>query len=125
MNEEYVEDLEEEYDGCLDGLLAYLASLPKESVKLLNVPKYKHMLIAASRLKDLLCMSGETGEIEINLHRQFNMGSITAEIPSLTVRELALFIKLVKGADTFEVYPLLNGNIRIGISYQSVLKTIG
>lgn len=125
MNEEYMEDLEEEYDDCLDGLLAFLASLPQQSVKLLNVPKYKQMLIAASRLKDLLCLSGESGEIEINLHREFNMGSITAEIPSFTVREPALFIELVKEADNFEIYPLVNGNIKIGISFQSVLKTIG
>lgn len=120
-----MEDLEEEYDDCLDGLLAFLASLPQQSVKLLNVPKYKQMLIAASRLKDLLCLSGESGEIEINLHREFNMGSITAEIPSFTVREPALFIELVKEADNFEIYPLVNGNIKIGISFQSVLKTIG
>lgn len=125
MNEEYMEDLEEEYDDCLDGLLAFLASLPQESVKLLNIPKYKQMLIAASRLKDLLCMSGESGEIEINLHREFNMGSITAEIPSFTVREPALFLELIKEADNFEIYPLVNGNIKIGISFQSVLKTIG
>lgn len=125
MNEEYMEDLEEEHDDCLDGLLAFLASLPQESVKLLNIPKYKQMLIAASRLKDLLCMSGESGEIEINLHREFNMGSITAEIPSFTVREPALFLELIKEADNFEIYPLVNGNIKIGISFQSVLKTIG
>ena len=125
MNEEYMEDLEEEYDDCRDGLLAFLASLPQQSVKLLNVPKYKQMLIAASRLKDLLCLSGESGEIEINLHREFNMGSITAEIPSFTVREPALFIELVKEADNFEIYPLVNGNMKIGISFQSVLKTIG
>lgn len=125
MNDEYREDLEEEYDDCLDGLLAFLASLPQESVKLLNIPKYKQMLIAASRLKDLLCMSGESGEIEINLHREFNMGSIIAEIPSFTVREPALFLELIKEADNFEIYPLVNGNIKIGISFQSVLKTIG
>lgn len=129
MNEEYMEEYEEEYeeeyDDCLDGLLAFLASLPRESVKLLNVPKYKQMLIAASELKDLLRMYGESGEIEINLHREFNMGSITAEIPSFTVREPELFIRVVKEADNFEVYPLLNGNIKIGISFQSVLKTIG
>ena len=125
MNEEYSGEYEEEYDDCLEGMLALLASLPQESVKLLNVPKYKQMLIAASRLKDLLCMSGESGEIEINLHREFNMGSITAEIPSFTVREPALFVEVIKEADNFEIYPLVNGNIKIGISFQSVLKTIG
>lgn len=125
MNEEYMGEYEEEYDDCLEGMLAFLASLPQESVKLLNVPKYKQMLIAASRLKDLLCMSGESGEIEINLHREFNMGSITAEIPSFTVREPALFVEVIKEADNFEIYPLVNGNIKIGISFQSVLKTIG
>lgn len=121
MNKEYMEEHEEEYDDCLDSLLPFFASLPHKSVKLLNVPKYKQMLTAASLLQDLLCMSTESGEIEINLHPEFNMGSITTEIPSLTVYEPKLFTELVKWADNFEIYPLINGNFKIGIAFQSAL----
>lgn len=94
-------------------------------MKLLVVSKYKQMLVAASKLKTLLCISGESGEIEVNLHREFNMGTITAEIKSLTVHETTLFTEMIKDADNFEIYPLVNGNIKIGIAFQSVLKTIG
>ena len=125
MNEENYYDEYEEYDDCLNELLAFFESLPKESVKLLDVSKYKRMLVAASKLKTLLCISGESGEIEVNLHREFNMGTITAEIKSLTVHETTLFTEMIKDADNFEIYPLVNGNIKIGIAFQSVLKTIG
>lgn len=125
MEEERIFQENDDYEDCLDGLLAFLAALPEESIKLLNVPRYRQMLVAASRLKDLLCRSGEEGEIEIKLYHEFNLGSLTAEICSLTVQEPSLFTELVREADNFEVYPLTNGKLRIGIVFQSVLKTIG
>lgn len=125
MNEENYFNENEEYEDCLDGLLAFFDAIPKESIKLLNVAKYRQMLVSASKLKDLLCLSGEVGEIEVNLHREFNMGTITAEINSLTVHEITLFAEMIKEADNFEIYPLVNGNIKIGIAFQSLLKTIG
>ena len=125
MNEENYYDEFEEYDACLDGLLAFFEVLPKESVKLLDISKYRQMLVTASILKEVLCRSRESGEIELNLHREFNMGTITAEIKFLTVHEIRLFTEMIKDADNFEIYPLVNGNIKIGIAFQSVLKTIG
>lgn len=122
MDEQYES---ERYDDCLDGLLGFLKALPTESVKLLNVPRYTQMLTAAARLRQLLGISGESGEIEIEVHRAFNMGVVRAEIGSLTVLRPALFMETIKDADNFEVYPLTNGNLKVGIAFQAVLKTIG
>ena len=126
MNDnECKKEFEEETNDCLDGLLAFFAAIPKETTKLLNVPKYREMLVAASLLKDLLSQSEESGMIEINVHPEFNLGAVTAEVTSLTAEKPELFIEILKSADNFEVYPLVNGNIKIEIAFQSIMKTIG
>ena len=124
-DDECRKEFEEEPNDCLEGLLAFFAAIPKETTKLLNVPKYREMLDAASHLKDLLSQFGESGMIEINVHPEFNLGAVTAEVTSLTVENPDLLIEVLKSADNFEVYPLVNGNIKIEIAFQSVMNTLG
>lgn len=124
-DDECRKEFEEEPNDCLEGLLAFFAAIPKETTKLLNVPKYREMLDAASHLKDLLSQFGESGMIEINVHPEFNLGAVTAEVTSLTVENPELLLKVLKSADNFEVYPLVNGNIKIEIAFQSVMNTLG
>ena len=121
---DYFDELEDFADP-LDDLIALFEDTPKESVKILNIPKYKKMLAAASQLRYLLNMAGEAGEVEVDILDEFDMGSISAEITSFTVYEPVLFGELVRGADNFDIYPLVNGNIKIDIAFQSVLITIG
>ena len=121
---DYFDELEDFADP-LDDLIALFEDAPKESVKILNIPKYKKMLAAASQLRYLLNMAGEAGEVEVDILDEFDMGSISAEITSFTVYEPVLFGELVRGADNFDIYPLVNGNIKIDIAFQSVLITIG
>ena len=52
-------------------------------------------------------------------------GAVTAEVTSLTVENPELLLKVLKSADNFEVYPLVNGNIKIEIAFQSVMNTLG
>ena len=121
---DYFDELEDFADP-LDDLIALFEDAPKESVKILNIPKYKKMLAAASQLRYLLNMAGEAGKVEVDILDEFDMGSISAEITSFTVYEPVLFGELVRGADNFDIYPLVNGNIKLDIAFQSVLITIG
>ena len=125
MDENDYFDEFEDFADPLDDLIALFEDTPKESVKILNIPKYKKMLAAASQLRCLLNMAGEAGEVEVDILDEFDMGSISAEITSFTVYEPLLFGDLVRGADNFDIYPLVNGNIKIDIAFQSVLITIG
>ena len=119
------ENREEQFDTLWDGLLAFLNTLPKEAVKMLNIPKYKKMLFTAARLKDILAAAGESGRIDVDFIEEFNAGVVTAEASSLTVCEPRLFSELLADVDNFEVYPLTNGNVKIDFTFQSVTKIIG
>lgn len=124
-NDLFEEDFEtEEFDTCLDGLLGYLAALPQETTKLLNLSRYRLLLEAAAKLRTLLIDTEEEGQIDIDVDQMFNLGSVKVELDMLTVLDPKAFAELVAPADNFEVYPLTNGRVRFCITFQSVLKTI-
>lgn len=113
-----------EFDPTLDALVAFLGNLPQATVKMLNVPKYRKMLECCAALKKMLEQTHESGEINVSVDRQFNLGSVTAELDDLYVPEPERFSRLILMADNFEVYPLTNGRIRFSLAFQSVLKSV-
>ena len=124
-NDSFEKDLEtEDYETCLDGLLGFLAALPQETMQLLDLPRYSEMLAAAARLKGLLCERDEAGEITIDVDQLFRYGAIRTELDDLTVSDTMAFREIIALADSFEIYPLTSGKLRLSITFQSVLKTI-
>lgn len=115
---------EEKYDNVLDALISYIQNLPKSTVKLLNLERYKLMMATAAHLTELLKKSYSEGELDIDIDTTFNMGSISIELESLTISDPVAFANLIHTADNFEVYPLTNGNVRLSIAFRSVLKSI-
>lgn len=124
-NEPFDEFLEaKEYDDCLDGLLGLMATLPQETVKLLDLQKYSEMLTSAARLTGLLRESGEADELTIDVDQFFRYGTIRTELDDLAVTDTGAFMEVIALADNFEIYPLTNGKLRLSITFQSVLKAI-
>lgn len=82
------------------------------------------MMQSAAKLKDMLAENLETGTIETEIDEMLNVGTISAEIPSFTVMSIPRFIEIVSNADNFEIYPLTNGDIRLTMSFYSMLRTI-
>lgn len=115
---------EEKYDNVLDALISYIQNLPKSTVKLLNLERYKLMMATAAHLTELLKKSYSEGELDIDIDTTFNMGSISIELESLMISDPVAFANLIHTADNFEVYPLTNGNVRLSIAFHSVLKSI-
>lgn len=115
---------EVEFDETLDALLSLLDGLPKETVKMLDSNRYRLMFEIAAELAKLLKFMMSEGEINIEIDQMFNLGSISIELESLTVDDPIAFAKLIYKADNFEIYPLTNGNIKLDITFQSVLKSI-
>lgn len=114
---------ENNFETVREGLMGFMKSMPKSEVKMLNLSRYKLMLRTAVQLTDLFRKTVPDGELEINVNPTFNQGSITIELDSLSVEKPLAFADVIYKADTFEIYPLTNGKIRLDITFQSVLKT--
>lgn len=118
------ENFDPEFDPTLDALIAFLGSIPEPAVKMLNLPVYQRMLKACAGLQRLLAPINDSGEINLKVDRQFNFGSVSAELDDLEIHTPEQFAKVILLADNFEVYPLTNGRIRLALGFSSVLKPV-
>jgi len=115
---------EQNFDSTFDALINYFKNLPKATIKMINPKRYRLMLEVAAQLTDFLKKTLSEGEINIEINQLFNLGSISIELESLTINDPNAFSKLICKADNFEIYPLTNGNIKLDITFQSVLRSI-
>ena len=113
-----------DYETALDALLDYLRWLPKPTVQLLNIQRYRKMMEAAARLQKLVAETTPEGSMDIEIDQDFNLGSISIELPELSVLHPRAFSQVILEADNFEIYPLTNGNVRLDITFQRILKPI-
>lgn len=113
-----------EFESTLEGLMNFIEELPQAKLKVLNYEKYKTMMEVAAKLTAVLQENNTEGELNIDVNEKFNLGSISVELDSLTITSPVLFAELICRSDNFEVYPLTNGNIRLDITFQRVLKSV-
>ena len=113
-----------EFESTLDGLMNFIEELPQAKLKILNLERYKTMMEVAAKLTAILRENNPEGEITIDVNEKFNLGSISVELDSLTVTSPVIFTELICKSDNFEVYPLTNGNIRLDITFQRILKSV-
>lgn len=113
-----------EFESTLDGLMNFIEELPQAKLKILNLERYKTMMEVAAKLTAILRENNPEGEITIDVNEKFNLGSIFVELDSLTVTSPVIFAELICKSDNFEVYPLTNGNIRLDITFQRILKSV-
>jgi len=113
-----------EFESTLDGLMNFIEELPQATVKVLNLERYKTMMEVAAKLTALLQENYSEGELSIDVNEKFNLGTISVELESLTITSPKLFAELIYNADNFEVYPLTNGNVRLDITFQRILKSV-
>lgn len=87
---------------------------------IINPKRWRELLLAKEALNDLLKQNGE-GSAEITYFPEFLSASISAEVESLEVHDFAAFqIAMVK-ANNFEIYPLVNGKLRIAFMFNRVM----
>jgi len=114
---------EKEALRVFDALVEQIRKMPKPTVTMLDMGRYAMMMRTAERLRRAV---GDENiiKIETEIDQTFLLGSITMELTELTVTSPRLLIAALFAVDTFEVYPLTNGNIRLGVTFRSVLKPI-
>lgn len=113
-----------DYETALDALLDYINQLPKSTVKLLDVSRYQLLMGTAAALQKLLAETIPEGSLTVDVDPDFNLGSISSELPELSITNPQALSDILKNADNFEVYPLTNGNLRLDITFQRILKSL-
>lgn len=111
-----------DYETALDALLDYFNLLPKATVKLLNLSRYQLLMETAAALQKVLAESLPEGSLMIHIDVDFNLGSISGELPELSVMNPKALSDILQHADNYEIYPLTNGNLRLDVVFQNILK---
>lgn len=94
---------------------------PKTCV--INPKRWCELLLAKEALNDLLKQNGD-GSAEITYFPEFLSASISAEVESLEVQDFTAFqIAMVK-ANNFEIYPLVNGKLRIAFMFSRLMLPV-
>ncbi len=121
--EVYEEDKEvkddEEVFAVIDALIELIKKQPVPPLKYPNIVKYQGMMRSAEKLQALL----KDECVNVKITPEFNIGSISVELPELSIDLTHEFADIIVGADNLEIYPLINGNIRLDFTFQSVLKS--
>ena len=70
-------------------------------------------------------IDGTDAKISYGLNEPYkSMGDITIEAGDLTFTNVELFTKACSFASNLEVYPLVNGNVRLTLTFHGIAKSI-
>lgn len=94
-------------------------------IYMVNRIQMQYLKAAYDNLEHLIHRHSADVKIEVKMN-EFNDGaaSITAETDEIVVKEIKSFIAVIEHASNFEVYPLLNGNMRIAITFNDLMTFI-
>jgi len=86
-------------------------------------------LLEFKQAYDGLCkIASETSpdiKVNVSVNKYHDgIGSFTIETDEFVSRNVEEFVNSLKNSSTFEVYPLLNGNIRIGVTFHDVMVEV-
>lgn len=121
MNDNYLKE-ESELFAEVDMLVEWVrANAPQTQI--LNLPRYREVALAKSRL-DLLLKAINAGPSSLEVNPLFASATLIVEAESLEVCNIAEFTEIVGKANNFEVYPLKNGKLRLAIVFYRVMHRI-
>lgn len=112
------------FEDELERVLNLMNNLPDSTIKVLNPTKYQSMLRTAFLLKDILSETQTSIDIMVDIENRFNAGVVSVEVDELTILSPIKFASLLNSVNNMDVYPLVNGKIRLSFAFHNILKTI-
>ena len=97
----------------------------KPHMYIVNPMKMNRFQIAHNSIVHVMNACSPDAKIEVAVN-DFNDGSasITVEADELVVKNIRMFIDVIENASNFEIYPLLDGNIRFSITFNDIMELI-
>lgn len=112
------------YENSMDELMALVERLQKSTLKIVDINNYSKLIKAVNSIKSLLHQTVNEAVITAQIDTTFNLGTISVEASELIIQNASAFYDAVSECDNFDIYALINGNIRIDITFQRVLRSI-
>ncbi len=106
----------------IDSLAEYLRThAPQASI--LNGKRYVELYMAKEALDEVLRQS-DAAPSQMKLDPMFLSGSLVAEVDDFEVHDLTLLQVAMSKADNFEIYPLVNGKMRMAFTFQRLMCAV-
>lgn len=122
MNE-YEKNMDPENSPIMEALIRCLRENQPQA-QILNLSRYREMLVARKTLHFLLQESWQDADTTIRFFPEFSAASLSAEVDSFEVCDKDAFALLAEKADNFEIVPLLNGRLRISFMFYRMMTRI-
>lgn len=120
-NWENDEALEEWFDQFVE----HLKSLRRDSIKILNLARYRQLITAKKRLLRLLAQDGaEDTVVSVQMNPEMGYGSLRMESPLFLTDRIPFFFAAVATADNMEIYSLTDGNLRMGLMFYGMFDRL-
>ena len=116
-------DEDDEQDELLDFIDALIEQVVVPSMqhpRMLNPVRLQALKKAEQGLKPMLEEMDVNAELKVHMSPEFLMGSIRVEMDELDVEDPVRFAALTSEADHMELYPLVNGRVRLELTYRSM-----
>ncbi len=108
--------------GAVDSLAEYIRThAPKASVW--DYKRYIELHMAKEALDEILRQSGAAPS-QVSIEPMFLLGSLVAEVDDFEVHDLTLLQVAMSKADNFEIYPLVNGKMRMAFTFQRLMRSV-
>ena len=97
----------------------------KPHMYVVNPRQMKNFQTAHNSIIHVMNACSPDAKIEVAVN-EFNDGSasITVETDELVVKNIGMFINVIENASNFEVYPLVDGNIRFSATFNNIMELI-
>lgn len=118
MREEYTS---EEYEAAVDELLGVLGRIPKESVTMLNMPRYMQAVISINKIVKFI--KDDCPDAVITVEFDGITGTclcLRIIADELNIYKINEFCKAIEPANTMDVIPRLDEKLEIGFTYKQV-----
>lgn len=120
----YMEPLSEEDWKMYDDMLFAVGKIierQERKTAVLDPIRLKQMQFAYALIRDLT--KDTDAQVSYRLHEPYkSTGSITVETESLEITNTELFARAAEFADNTEVYPLVNGKVRMSLTFHGLVR---
>ena len=88
--------------------------------QVLHVPRLLQVMRAYRQLQ---AIAWESWQVTCSLHEPYtSMGVISVEATEFTFEQMAKLHRILEHASNVEIYPLVNGNLRMNITFHGITK---
>ncbi len=112
----------DEYNNAFVEALGAAIEAEESEPHILNIPRIKQM---ANAYQELCALADPSCIISSTLHKPYtSMGVITIETPDFIFEDMRAIQQIVHNASNIEIYPLVDGTLRMSITFHGVAKKI-